>query len=236
MTDRFNTIAGWTLFAGIVALGLSSISSRIFHADNPESPEEPGYFIEGAEEEAGEGGGPPLALLLNQGDPAAGQSVFAKCTACHSIEQGGPNGIGPNLWGVMGKPIGQHAAGFAYSDALSGKGGEWTFDEMSAWLASPRAYAPGTKMSFAGLSSPEDRANVILYMLQNGGGPALPEPPAAEPAEGEGGEANAAAPDAGPGTVEGEEPTPAEAAGAMGDSVPPAQRNAAPAQGSNAGD
>ncbi len=231
MTDRFNTIAGWTLFAGIVALGLSSISSRIFHADNPESPERPGYFVEGAEEEGGEASGPSLALLLNTGSAEAGAGVFAKCTACHTVGQGEANAIGPNLWGVMGKPIGQHAAGFAYSDALSGKGGEWTFEAMSEWLASPRAFAPGTKMSFAGLSSPEDRANVILYMLANGGGPPLPEPPAAEPAEGEGGEASAIAPDQGPGVVEGEEPLPAEAVGAMGDQQPVGSQNSAPVQG-----
>ena len=215
MTDRFNTIAGWTLFAGIVALGLSSISTRIFHADNPESPEEPGYFIEGAEEDAGEAGGPPLALLLNEGSAEAGEAVFAKCTACHTIAQGGANGIGPNLWGVMGKPVGQHVAGFAYSSALADHGGEWNYENMSDWLASPRAFASGTKMSFAGLSSPEDRANVMLYLLANGGGPPLPEPPAAET-----GELGVDSPGEGPGQVEGADPSAAEAVGAMGTAQP----------------
>jgi len=223
MTDRFNTIAGWTLFAGIVALGLSSVSSRIFHADKPESPEKPGYFIEGAEEEGGADSGPPLALLLAQGSAEAGEGVFAKCTACHSAEQGGPNGIGPDLWGVIGQPIGKHAAGFAYSSALAEHGGEWSYENLDAWLSSPRAFAPGTKMSFAGLSKLEDRANVILYLREHGGGPALPEPPAAEPE----GEVGVDSPGEGPGPVAGEEASQVEAVGAMSDEQPVPSTNAA---------
>ena len=192
MDDRFNTIAGWTLAAGIVALGLSSLSGKIFHADDPESPEEPGYFIDAPEEEAGEAG-PTLAQALAATDAAAGESVFAKCTACHSIEQGGANGIGPNLWAIIGKPIGQHAAGFAYSTALSGHGGVWDYENMDAWLKSPRAFANGTKMSFAGLSNIEDRAAIILYMREMGGGPPLPEPEAVEEPGGEDGEADPSA-------------------------------------------
>jgi len=117
--------------------------------------------------------------------------VFAKCMACHTIAQGGADGIGPNLYGVMGQPIGQHVAGFAYSTALAEHGGNWDFDNMSAWLASPRAFANGTKMSFAGLGDAQDRANVILYLLANGGGPALPPVPVEDPAAAEGGEAEA---------------------------------------------
>lgn len=179
MTDRFNTIAGWVLAAGIVALGLSILSGMYFEADRPERPEQLGYVIEGVEEEGAEEG-PALATLLATGSAEAGQAVFAKCISCHTINQGGPNGIGPNLYGVLGKPIGRHAAGFAYSSALAEKGGEWTYEAMDEWLKSPRAFARGTKMSFAGLSSPEDRANVILYMHANGGGPPFPAPPAAE--------------------------------------------------------
>jgi cytochrome c len=186
MTDRLNTIFGWVLFAGIVALGLSVVSGMYFHADKPERPEQLGYVIEGAEEE-GEGEGPDLGTLLAAATPEAGEAVFAKCTACHTIAQGGPNQIGPNLWAVLGKPIGKHAAGFAYSSDLSGHGGEWTYEAMNDWLASPRAFASGTKMSFAGLSKPEDRAAVIRYLYANGGGPPLPTPEAAAeeaPAEG----------------------------------------------------
>ena len=185
MTDRFNTIAGWILFAGIIALGLSIVSGMYFQADKPHRPEQMGYPIEGVVEEGTAEEGPSFAALLATGDAAAGEKVFAKCTSCHSIEQGGANGIGPNLFAVLGKPVGKHAAGFAYSSDLAGLGGEWTYELIDQWLKSPRAVAAGTKMSFAGLGNAQDRANVTLYLLQNGGGPPLPAPPAAEPAEGE---------------------------------------------------
>lgn len=192
MTDRFNTIAGWVLFSGIVALGLSSISSRLFHADSHEGPETAGFPIEGVEE-GGEEAGPDLGTLLAAADPAAGEKVFAKCTSCHTIDQGGAAGIGPNLYGVVGKPIGKHAAGFAYSSALAGHGGDWTYENLDHWLASPNGMVSGTKMSFAGLSKPEDRANVIAYLKANGGGPDFPAPVVAEAPAAEG-EGDAAAP------------------------------------------
>lgn len=180
MTDRFNTIAGWTLFAGIVGLGLSSISGHIFDADSPERPEKMGYPIEGVVEE-GASEGPSLAMLLSTADPAAGEKLFAKCTACHTIAQGGANGIGPNLYGTVDEPIGKGKAGFAFSSALSGHGGNWTFANLDEWLKSPRAFASGTKMSFAGLSSAEDRANMIVYL--NSMGPGVPLPAVEAPAE-----------------------------------------------------
>lgn len=197
MDDRFNTAAGWVLFSGIVALGLSSVSSKYFHGDKPERPEAMGFMPEGVVEE-GEGAadeGPGLAVLLASGDAAAGEkAATGRCGTCHTFDQGGAVKQGPNLYAVMGKPIGKHAAGFAYSSALSGHGGDWSYENMDAWLKSPKAFAPGTKMSFAGLSNAQDRANIILYLRQQGGGPALPTPEAA-PAEGaaaEGAEAAAA--------------------------------------------
>lgn len=223
MDDRFNTAAGWVLFCGIIALGLAILSGKFFHADSHEGPEEVGYVIEGGEEEGGAAAGPDLGTLLASGSAAAGEAVFAKCTACHTIEQGGANGIGPNLFGVMGTPIGQHAAGFAYSSALSGHGGDWTWENMDAWLTSPRAFANGTKMSFAGLSKAEDRANLMLYLESMGGAPAKPAPVAAEePAEGEEGAAGEEVDGAGegPGATEGANPDAVEAAGAMGDEQP----------------
>src|SRR5690606_17820782 len=168
--------------------------------------------------------GPVLATLLATGDPAKGEAAFAKCISCHTIEQGGANGIGPNLYGIMGQPVGKHAAGFAYSSDLAGFGGEWTYEVMDPWLASPKRMVPGTKMSFAGLSNPEDRANIMLYMLQNGGGPPLPEPPAAEPVEGAEGEATAAGP---------EETVDQEAAGAVAAEQPEDDAPSAAQPGSN---
>ena len=176
MSDRLNTIFGWILAAGIVALGLSAISSRIYHADRPEAPELAGYEIIAVEPGEEEEAGPSLATLLAQGSAAAGEEVFARCIACHTIAQGGANGTGPNLYGILGLPIGQHAAGFRYSPALSGHGGNWGYEEMDAWLKKPSAYIEGNAMSYPGLSKAEDRANVILYMREMGGGPPLPTP------------------------------------------------------------
>ena len=153
MGDKFNTIAGWMLFAGIVALGSTIAAGKYF---NDEPPEVPGYPIAGVVE-AGEGGaadaGPPFETLLASADPAKGAEVFKKCTACHTIAKGAPDGTGPNLWNVVGENHG-HEAGFAYSAALKGVPGPWTFDALNEWLTSPRKYAPGTKMTFAGLSKP----------------------------------------------------------------------------------
>ena len=179
MDDRFNTIAGWTLFAGIVALGGSIVAGQVFHS---ERPEEMGFPIEGVVQE-GEGTAEaekPIAFYLASADVAAGEQVFKKCTACHNADKGGANALGPNLYGVMGEGIGKGHAGFPFSPALSGVGGTWTWDTMSAWLASPKKFAPGTKMTFAGISKPEDRANVIAFLNSRSDSP-LPLP--AAPAE-----------------------------------------------------
>jgi cytochrome c len=177
MDDRFNTIAGWVLGAGIVALGASIVAGEMFHS---ERPEEMGYPIEGVVQE-GEGGAEaekPIEFYLASADPAAGEQVFKKCTACHNADQGGANALGPNLWDVLGEPIGK-GKGFPFSPALSGVGGTWNWDNMSEWLKSPKKFAPGTKMTFAGLSNPQDRANVIAFLNTHSDNPLpLPEAPA----------------------------------------------------------
>ncbi len=216
MDDRFNTIAGWTLFAGIVALGGAIFTGEIFHSGRPEKM---GFPIEGVVEE-GAGGAVavvPIAALMATADVQAGQAVFAKCAACHTINKGGATGIGPNLWGTMGAPVG-HVAGFAYSDALTSVPGAWTFEGMNEWVTSPRKYAPGTKMSFAGLSSPEDRANLIVYLNSMGSNLPLPAPveiaaeEGAAPAEGEAPTGETAADAAASTDAAPAEPAPAEPA------------------------
>ncbi len=179
MDDRSNTIAGWVLAGGIVALGLSIVSGMYFHG---EAPEKEGFAV--AAEAGGEAGGAaavPIATLLATADVAKGEAVFKKCAACHTIAQGGPNGIGPNLWAALGKPHG-HVAGFSYSDALKSVPGNWDFEGMDKWLANPKKYAPGTKMTFAGLGNPEERANLIAYLNAQGSNLPLPPPPAADAA------------------------------------------------------
>lgn len=178
MDDRNNTIAGWVLAGCGAALGLSIVGGMIFHG---EAPEKPGYAIEGVEE-GGEGGGAaevPIASLLPTADAAKGAEVFKKCAACHTINQGGANGIGPNLWGTMGEAIAQGKGGYAFSDALKSVGGNWDWEKMNAWLTSPRKFANGTKMTFAGLGNAQDRANLILYLNQQGSNLPLPAAPAA---------------------------------------------------------
>src|SRR5438874_5355706 len=186
MDDRFNTIAGWVLFAGIVALGSSIVAGEYFHGERPEKM---GYPIAGVEQE-GEGAAAaeqPIETYLAKADPAKGQQVFNKCLACHNADKGGANQLGPNLWDVIGEPIGQ-GKGFAFSDALSKKGGTWDWDNLSQWLSSPKAFAPGTKMTFAGLGNPEDRANVIAFLNSHSDAPkplpAAPAQAAAKPAAG----------------------------------------------------
>lgn len=187
MDDRFNTIAGWALFSGIVAFGASSVSSHFFQADKNHRPHKMGYEIEGVASSAGGGEAEqPIEALLAKADVAKGEAVFKKCTSCHTINAGGANGIGPNLHGIVGESIAAGRGGFAFSDALKGHGGSWDWKNLSDWLHNPKKFAPGTKMTFAGLSNAEDRANLIAWMNTQGSNLALPTAPvetAAAPAD-----------------------------------------------------
>lgn len=189
MDNRQNIMAMMGLGAAIVALGGSIVFGDIF---KPEHPKKEGFAIE-AVEEAGGGDAakadPPIAMMMAGADVTAGGEVFKKCASCHTVNQGGANGIGPNLYGTLGEEVGKGKGGFAFSDALSGKGGKWDFDAMNAWLKSPKAFAPGTKMSFAGLSKAEDRANLIAYLNAQGSNLPLPAAPVQAAADG-----NSAAP------------------------------------------
>ena len=165
MSDRFNTTAGWVLFSGIVALGLASLSGHYFRADKHNRPEKMGFAIEGvAEEGAGGAAATPIEALLATADVAKGEASFKKCAACHTANQGGANGIGPNLYAVLGDGVAAGRGGFAFSDALKAKGGKWDWATLNEWLTNPKAFANGTKMSFAGLTDGQERANVIAYL------------------------------------------------------------------------
>ncbi|HYD14074.1 MAG TPA: cytochrome c family protein [Allosphingosinicella sp.] len=191
MDGRFNTIAGWVLGAGIVFLGANLLTAEIFKSEHSEKM---GFPVNGAEEtKSGGAAERPIAFYLQTADATRGQSQFSKCAGCHTINQGGANGTGPNLWGVMGEPIGQGHGGFAFSDALRNKGGNWDWENMSAWLASPRAFAPGTRMGFGGMSNPQDRADLLLYLNAQGGHLTVPPPPAEAPAAGNESAGNASA-------------------------------------------
>jgi cytochrome c len=124
---------------------------------------------------------PPIAALLVSADPKKGQALTQQvgCVACHSFNQGGKPGVGPNLYNVVGGPH-AHEQGFDYSAALKAKTGDWTYDALYEWLKKPSAYAPGTKMSFAGLANPQQRADIIAYLHTLSSNPVpFPQPPAA---------------------------------------------------------
>ena len=179
-----NKIAGWLLAASVTALAISIVTGAIFQ---PHMPEKAGYIVPGVEVEVAAAGpaetAKPIAFYLATASAEKGEAVFKKCTACHNAEKGGAAGIGPNLWGIVGKAHAA-AAGYGYSDALLAmKGKPWSWDELNAWLTSPKAYAAGTKMAFAGVSKPEDRANLLAYLNSKSDSPmALPAAPAEEPA------------------------------------------------------
>ena len=179
MVDHTNTIAGWILGAGIVALGGTILSGEIFHHKDVEKG---GYEVADA---APSGGGEAAVVEITNfaiGDAAKGAEVFKKCASCHTIAAGGANGIGPNLNAVMGKKHGS-VAGFAYSEGMVAKPGNWDFAAMDEWLLAPKKYVAGTKMSFAGLGKASDRADLIVYLNAQGSNLPIPAAPVAEVAE-----------------------------------------------------
>ena len=192
-----NKVLAALLTAGIIASGAGVVSRIIYH---PTMPEENAYVIavsdEGAREgeAAAEATATPLPVLLAEASPEEGESETKKCAACHSFEQGGPAKIGPPLWGVVDRDIAS-VDGFAYSDALLGKEGEWTFESLAGFLADPKGWAPGTKMAFAGIKDPADRADVLVYLRSLAESPVpLPEPVAAEAEPQEAAESSGAEP------------------------------------------
>ena len=158
------------LTAAWVIWGSNQIGNALVHADELA---ENAYKIEVADNsdapQAAAVVEESVMVLMASASAEKGQKTFKKCMACHTLAKGGANKVGPNLWSVLGRGTGA-AAGYAYSDAISGLGATWTYENINDFLKNPRAYAPGTKMSFA-LKKASDRANVILYLRENNDNP-----------------------------------------------------------------
>lgn len=179
---ELNKILGAILGTCLILLALNIGAGAIFA---PEKPGKPGYNIAVKEPSEVEKGGAkepeqPIETLLAKASIEKGQSSAKPCLACHTFEKGGPNRVGPNLWNVVNRARASEA-GFNYSAAMKGKGGNWSFDELNKFLSNPRGYIPGTAMTFAGVSKPEQRADLIDYLHTLADNP-VPLPQAAAPA------------------------------------------------------
>jgi len=172
---NFNKIFAAILVAGILAMFGGFIAKQLVH---PHKLAEPAFNID-VVEVAGPGGAAPMPepilALIAAADVAKGEKIAKACAACHTFNKGGANGVGPNLYGVLGGPK-DHAAGYAYSGALKEVGGgTWTYAELNKFLWKPKAYAKGTKMAYAGLKKPDDRAALLAWLRTQADSPkALP--------------------------------------------------------------
>jgi cytochrome c len=181
MSDlTFNKIAGGVLLTGLVIFGLREASDIVFAKHELEKP---GYEIAVAEEAAEGGAAAEVApdwgsVLLVPANIEAGKAVSAKCSSCHSFQQGGPNGTGPDLWDVLGRKPGSHG-GFAYSAPMTEFGAKnpvWDYDHIDQFLKAPGKYISGTKMTFVGLKKQEDRIAMIAYLHSLGSKLPVPAP------------------------------------------------------------
>ena len=175
---EINKIVAAVLLVALLLIGLSKISNVIFHVDKPEKP---GYAVEVEQVSSGTTISNneieekiDIAAIMALGDVASGEKIFKKCVACHSINKGGKNKIGPALYNVVGRKIGS-VTDYKYSKALVAYGKEWNFEELNGFLLKPAKWIKGTKMAYAGLRKEKDRASVIKYLNVNSDSP-LPLP------------------------------------------------------------
>ena len=175
---EINKIIAAVLMVALLVIGIGKLSDLIFHVDKPEKP---GYLVKvdqastasiskqsSVEEKI------DIAALMAMGDVAIGEKIFKKCAACHSINKGGKNNIGPALYNVVGRKVGE-ISGYKYSKALAAYDKNWNFEELNGFLLKPSKWIKGTKMAYAGLRKEKDRASVIKYLNQNSDNP-LPLP------------------------------------------------------------
>jgi cytochrome c len=165
---EINKILGAVLATCLVLLITSFTANALFA---PKAPEKPGFEI-AAKEESGKGGeaksaaapSEPIEKLLASASVEKGAAAAKVCQTCHTFEKGGPNRVGPNLFGIVGDHKGEGRGGFNFSAAMKGKGGEWTIDDLNQFITNPKGFIPGTAMGFAGIQKDSQRADVIAYL------------------------------------------------------------------------
>ena len=167
---EINKIITAILITILVVFGIGKISNIIFDKEDKEIVAYKVEAPEGSAVQASTEASVDIPALLALGDIDHGKKVFKKCAACHSVNAGGGNKIGPKLWNVMFRPVGA-VSDYKYSKALTDYGKEWSWEEMNGFLIKPAKWIKGNKMGFAGLKSEKDRASVILYLNQSGDSP-----------------------------------------------------------------
>lgn len=171
---EFNKIAGAFLAALLTATIIGYVGNFLVHPKKLEKNVLQIAVAEPKADSAQAAAAAPAAVesiapLLKTANVEAGKAVFKQCAACHTPDKGGKNGVGPNQWEIVGRKAGSHE-GFNYSPAMKATGekpgdaGVWTYEHLNAFIANPKAVVPGTRMAYAGLRKPEDRANLIAYL------------------------------------------------------------------------